>query len=90
MVKCCLPEILLAVAVRQPLNAVEVVCSLSLMELAQPCNDLDMTVAILRYRQGLGNTHYASCALLYRFTIDEGYGDHLMRSAVRPDVLHPC
>ena len=34
--KVLLPEILLAVVVRRSLNAVEVVCSLSLMELAQP------------------------------------------------------
>ena len=54
MVKWCLPEILLGVAVRRSLNAAEVVCSLSLMELAQPWIYLDMTVAILEYHQGLG------------------------------------
>ena len=48
MVKDCLPEILLAVAVRRSLDAVEVVCSLSLMELAQPCIYMDATVAILK------------------------------------------
>ena len=65
MVKCRLAEILLAVAVRRSFNAVDVVCSLSLMELALPYINLDMTVAKLRYHQGLRITQCAFMCFVY-------------------------
>ena len=52
-------EILLAVAVRRSLDAVEVVCSLSLMELAQPPTGLDMTVARIKYWHSIWETLFA-------------------------------
>ena len=56
-------EIILAVAVRRSLDAVEVVRSLSLMELAQPPTFLDMTVARIKYWHSTGK-HYSQLRLI--------------------------